>query len=200
MKEVKEIFLLAVCICIACGCGNQEEENGRYVETQVELLEATFAYGSFVQNQDQIRLIRNEGSDYLLEIKDGEISFIEDFVAEIPEELKIVGIAANSEGDRLIAWGDETEWGASLFTKTGDRIAVSNIGNTEILYPYTESGGRTLPYFFTSGEIRYRLAWKRGLRICKIAREKWRQILADFTIGTNGLRRFALQFRFRRFG
>ena len=145
MKEVKEIFLLAVCICIACGCGNQEEENGRYVETQVELLEATFAYGSFVQNQDQIRLIRNEGSDYLLEIKDGEISFIEDFVAEIPEELKIVGIAANSEGDRLIAWGDETEWGASLFTKTGDRIAVSNIGNTEILYPYYCGG-----YFYIS--------------------------------------------------
>ena len=43
---------------------------------------------------------------------------------------------ANSEGERLVTWGDGTKWGAAIFTKEGERIEISNIGDTEILYPY----------------------------------------------------------------
>ena len=75
MRKVKGIFLFTACLLIACGCGAQEEENGRYIETLVELPEAASAYASLIQNQDQIRLTVSEGYDFLLKIKDGEISF-----------------------------------------------------------------------------------------------------------------------------
>ena len=136
MRKIKGIFLFTACLFIACGCGAQEEGNGRYVETPVELPETASAYGSLVQNEDQIHLTGNEGNDYLLEIKDGEISFTEAEVADISEELDIRDTVANTEGDRLVTWGDGTKWDAAIFTKEGEKIEISNIGDTEILYPY----------------------------------------------------------------
>ncbi len=136
MKKIKGNFLFAACLLITCGCGDQDEGNGRYVETPVELSETASAYGSLVQNEDQIHLTGNEGNDYLLEIKDGEISFTEAEVADISEELDIRDTVANTEGDRLVTWGDGTKWDAAIFTKEGEKIEISNIGDTEILYPY----------------------------------------------------------------
>jgi len=145
MRKVKGIFLFTACLLIACGCGAQEEGNGRYVETPVELPEDASAYGSLVQNQDQICLTGNEGCDYLLEINEGEISFNEAVVAEIPGGLEIRDIAVSPEGDRLVTWGDGTKWDAAIFTKEGEKIEISNIGDTEILYPYYCGG-----YFYIS--------------------------------------------------
>lgn len=59
MRKIKGIFLFTACLFIACGCGAQEEGNGRYVETPVELPETASAYGSLVQNEDQIHLTGN---------------------------------------------------------------------------------------------------------------------------------------------
>ena len=39
MKKIKGNFLFAACLLITCGCGDQDEGNGRYVETPVELSE-----------------------------------------------------------------------------------------------------------------------------------------------------------------
>lgn len=136
IKKIKGIFLSAICIFIACGCGAQEEGNGRYVETPVELPKGVSVCGSLVQNQDQILLTGDEGHDFLLKIKDREISFTEAAVAEIPGELEIRDMVTNLEGDHLVTWGDGTKWRAAIFTKEGEGIEISNIGDTGILYPY----------------------------------------------------------------
>ena len=136
-RLVEGIFFSAICSLLLCSCGQKEDNGqGRYVETEVELSEPIGQFTGMVQEGKNIRLVEGSGSDLLSEDGGGSFSAVNNRFADTLQELNVIGMAVSPEGSRAVAWVSGGQWGCTLYAEDGTETAVSGINDTQIIYPY----------------------------------------------------------------